>query len=105
MTKLSVNCLLLHESPRSPVRVSQDKDRSLYTQNGLLHMLDRNRRIKPGPQRLQESPDKFDVVVSCEERVYDQILESKSDAGVPTRCSSDGEKRSLCAINIKFFFR
>ena len=60
------------------MRVLQDKDRSLYTQNGLLHMLDRNRRIKPGPQRLQESPDKFDVVVSCEERVYDQILESES---------------------------
>ncbi|XP_043205628.1 RNA polymerase II subunit A C-terminal domain phosphatase SSU72-like [Amphibalanus amphitrite] len=53
----------------------QEKDRSLYTQNGLLHMLDRNRRIKPGPQRLQECSDKFDVVISCEERVYDQILE------------------------------
>ena len=55
----------------------QEKDRSLYTQNGLLHMLDRNRRIKPGPQRLQECSDKFDVVISCEERVYDQILESE----------------------------
>jgi len=51
------------------------KDRNLYTQNGLLHMLDRNRRIKPNPERLQDCKDRFDVVVSCEERVYDQILE------------------------------
>ncbi|KAB7500546.1 RNA polymerase II subunit A C-terminal domain phosphatase SSU72, partial [Armadillidium nasatum] len=51
------------------------KDKSLYTQNGLLHMLDRNRRIKTRPERFQESKEKFDIIVSCEERVYDQILE------------------------------
>lgn len=53
------------------------KDRHLYTQNGLLHMLDRNRRIKTSPQRLQDCEQRFDVLVSCEERVYDQIVESK----------------------------
>lgn len=51
------------------------KDRHLYTQNGLLHMLDRNRRIKTSPQRLQDCEQRFDVLVSCEERVYDQIVE------------------------------
>ena len=46
-----------------------------YTQNGILHMLDRNRRIKPKPERFQACDEKFDVVVSCEERVYDQVIE------------------------------
>ncbi|BET00374.1 RNA polymerase II subunit A C-terminal domain phosphatase [Nesidiocoris tenuis] len=53
----------------------QNKDRNFYTQNGLLHMLDRNRRIKLRPERFQLSKDKFDVVVTCEERVFDQVLE------------------------------
>ena len=48
---------------------------SSYTQNGILHMLDRNRRIKHKPDRFQSCKDKFNLIVSCEERVYDQILE------------------------------
>ncbi|ESO08240.1 hypothetical protein HELRODRAFT_75246 [Helobdella robusta] len=52
-----------------------NKDKQMYTQNGLLHMLDRNRRIKPKPERFQTSKEKFDVIICCEERVYDQILE------------------------------
>ncbi|XP_071451536.1 RNA polymerase II subunit A C-terminal domain phosphatase SSU72 [Hetaerina americana] len=51
------------------------KDKALYTQNGLLHMLDRNRRIKARPERFQACQDKFDVVITCEERVYDQVIE------------------------------
>ena len=46
-----------------------------YTQNGLLHMLDRNRRIKPRPERFQNSKEQFDLIITCEERVYDQVLE------------------------------
>lgn len=52
-----------------------EKDKSFYTQNGLLHMIDRNRRIKPHPERFQASPERFDVIISCEERVYDQVVE------------------------------
>lgn len=42
---------------------------------GLLHMLDRNRRIKPRPERFQETKEKFDILITCEERVYDQVVE------------------------------
>ncbi|XP_014666879.1 PREDICTED: RNA polymerase II subunit A C-terminal domain phosphatase SSU72-like [Priapulus caudatus] len=50
------------------------KDRTLYTQNGILHMIDRNRRIKPKPERFQQCEVRFDVVFSCEERVFDQCV-------------------------------
>ena len=48
-----------------------------YTQNGILHMLDRNRRIKANPERFQSSKLKFDLIITCEERVYDQVLEGE----------------------------
>lgn len=51
------------------------KDKQYYTQNGLLHMLDRNRRIKPSPEKFQLCTERFDVLVTCEERVYDQVIE------------------------------
>jgi len=38
-------------------------------------MLDRNRRIKPKPERFQECREHFDVIITCEERVYDQVVE------------------------------
>uniref|UniRef100_A0A1E1WZW7 RNA polymerase II subunit A C-terminal domain phosphatase SSU72 n=1 Tax=Amblyomma aureolatum TaxID=187763 RepID=A0A1E1WZW7_9ACAR len=56
-----------------------DKDKALYTQNGILHMLDRNRRIKPNPERFQSCYEKFDVIFTVEERVYDQVVEELSN--------------------------
>lgn len=38
-------------------------------------MLDRNRRIKKFPERFQECKEQFDIIVTVEERVYDQVLE------------------------------
>lgn len=38
-------------------------------------MLDRNRRIKDRPERFQTNRDKFDVIFTAEERVYDQVVE------------------------------
>ncbi|KAL5251930.1 hypothetical protein ACHWQZ_G014911 [Mnemiopsis leidyi] len=57
------------------------KDASFYTQNGLLNMLDRNRRIKQKPERFQENKDEFDLIVTCQERVFDQVLENLSERG------------------------
>lgn len=72
------------------------KDPQLYTQNGILHMLDRNRRIKPKPERFQECKDHFDIIVSCEERVYDQIIED-----LESREKNDPETAHIINIDIQ----
>ncbi|XP_036082266.1 RNA polymerase II subunit A C-terminal domain phosphatase SSU72-like [Rousettus aegyptiacus] len=53
--------------------VSKDKD--FYTRKGILHMLARNKRIKPRPERFQDCNDAFDLILTCDERVYDYVVE------------------------------
>ena len=38
-------------------------------------MLDRNRRIKPKPERFQDVVEEFDAIFTVEERIYDAVLE------------------------------
>eukprot|EP00095_Tigriopus_kingsejongensis_P007340 maker-scaffold589_size129586-snap-gene-0.46 protein:Tk07340 transcript:maker-scaffold589_size129586-snap-gene-0.46-mRNA-1 annotation:"hypothetical protein DAPPUDRAFT_39456" len=54
------------------------KNRQMYTENGMLHILDRNRRIKPKPEKFTDifDTDKFDIILTVEERVYDNVLTS-----------------------------
>eukprot|EP00118_Oscarella_pearsei_P007877 m.39586 g.39586 ORF g.39586 m.39586 type:complete len:101 (+) comp32760_c0_seq14:361-663(+) len=42
----------------------------------MLHMVERNKRIKLKPERFQDSEELFTVIVTCEERVYDQVVEN-----------------------------
>lgn len=38
-------------------------------------MLDRNRRIKKKPEKFQHCPERFELIITAEERVYDQVIE------------------------------
>lgn len=38
-------------------------------------MLDRNRRMKEKPEKFQDSPDVFDLIITVEERIYDSVVE------------------------------
>lgn len=59
-------------------------------------MLDRNRRIKPKPERFQLSKDKFDILITCEERVYDQVIEC-----MESRIKEDNQPVHLINIDIQ----
>ncbi|KAM5257215.1 RNA polymerase II subunit A C-terminal domain phosphatase SSU72-like [Ctenodactylus gundi] len=61
------------------------KDPRLYTRNGLLGLLDRNQRIKPRPERFQSCQDAFDLILTCDEGVYDLVVAELSSREQVTR--------------------
>lgn len=60
----------------------QEKDSKLYTDNGILQMMQRNAKIKTSPERFQDREDlDFDVIITCEERCFDIVTEEINSRG------------------------
>lgn len=54
-----------------------EQNLQLYTANGVLQMLDRNRKIKSHPERFQNTEKQFDIIFTCEEKCFDAVCEGK----------------------------
>lgn len=56
--------------------MSQDH-RKTYESNGIFHMLNRNKLLKPAPEKwhLNAYAGKFDLVITCEERCFDSVVD------------------------------
>lgn len=50
-----------------------------------MHRVDRNKRTKHQPERCPNRRDLFDLVVTCEESVYDQVAEDQNPGEQETR--------------------
>jgi RNA polymerase II subunit A C-terminal domain phosphatase SSU72 len=50
------------------------KNEKFYRENGLLYLLERNMRIKERPENFFERREEFDLVITCEEKVFSSIF-------------------------------
>lgn len=54
-------------------RELKSQNQRLYTSNGVLNMLDRNRQIKDSPEAWSSQHEIFDVIITCQERCFDSV--------------------------------
>lgn len=51
------------------------RDPVLYANNGVLTMLDRNAKIKKAPEQWRDARDRFDLIITFEDRVFKAVVE------------------------------
>ncbi len=80
------------------------KDARLYTENGMLGMLERNRRIKAKPQRFceeaREGDHRFDLVLTCQEKVFDEVMADFQRWGEEEDAHGGGEGKPVHVVNM-----
>lgn len=76
--------------------------RKMYESNGLIHMIDRNRHIKKAPEKWHENlyAGKFDLVITCEERCFDSVLDDLMVRMVNNPIADNEIRRTVHVINI-----
>lgn len=55
------------------------KNESYYRQSGLLYLMERNMGIKERPENFFQQNESFDLVITCEERVFTAIFDYYSE--------------------------
>jgi RNA polymerase II subunit A C-terminal domain phosphatase SSU72 len=73
-----------------------EKDLSLYSQNGVLQMLNRNRKLKTCPMKFQGTAEEFDLIITCEEKCFDAVCEE-----IASRAASKLSNRILHVVNFE----
>ncbi|KAH3767220.1 RNA polymerase II subunit A C-terminal domain phosphatase SSU72 [Pelomyxa schiedti] len=81
-------------------RVLTGQNQALYTENGVLSMLERNARVKLCPERWQLCADQFKIVITFEQRVFDTIVED-IDARSSSTTGGHGEHVHVFNVPIK----
>ena len=79
------------------------KSRKLYESNGLIHMLERNKSVKEAPEKWHRNAPlgKFDLVITCEERCFDSVIDDLMHRMYDRDPSyNDDVKRLVHVINI-----
>lgn len=51
------------------------RDAALYESNGVLGMLDRNAKIKKAPEQWRDARERFDLIVTFEDRVFRTVID------------------------------
>eukprot|EP01028_Stygiella_incarcerata_P001143 TRINITY_DN11792_c0_g2_i1.p1 TRINITY_DN11792_c0_g2~~TRINITY_DN11792_c0_g2_i1.p1 ORF type:complete len:208 (+),score=65.54 TRINITY_DN11792_c0_g2_i1:42-665(+) len=72
----SLNCYPFGTPYEDMIKDLQEKDRHFYTNTGIIAMLKRDAKLKEYPERFQErveDHEKFDVIFTVEERVFDAV--------------------------------
>ena len=74
----------------------------MYESNGLIHMLNRNRHVKRAPEKWHANAyaGKFDLVITCEERCFDSVIDDLMYRRVNKEDADTEVKQVVHVVNV-----